>query len=71
MLVFPFIADSIIEISRTTGILLDPVYNIKAIRGMITEMKNNPRRFKGQRILYIHTGKSAVVFSPTAIHFQS
>ena len=27
-----------------------------AIRGMLTEMKNNPGRFKGKRILYIHTG---------------
>ncbi|KAM7431841.1 hypothetical protein ABFA07_017653 [Porites harrisoni] len=48
--------ENIIEISRTTGILVDPVYNIKAIRGMLTEMKNNPGRFKGKRILYIHTG---------------
>ena len=50
------IAENIIKISRTTGILVDPVYNIKAIRGMLTEMKNNPGRFKGKRILYIHTG---------------
>ncbi|CAH3107206.1 unnamed protein product [Porites lobata] len=48
--------ENIIEISRTTGILVDPVYNIKAIRGMLTEMKNNPGRFKGKRVLYIHTG---------------
>ena len=32
-------AENIIEISRTTGVLVDPVYNIKAIRGMLTEMK--------------------------------
>ena len=50
------IAENIFEISRTTGILVDPVYNIKAIRGMLTEMKNNPGRLKGKRILYIHTG---------------
>ncbi|CAH3184213.1 unnamed protein product, partial [Porites lobata] len=48
--------ENIIEISRTTGVLVDPVYNIKAIRGMLTEMKNNPGRFKGKRILYVHTG---------------
>ena len=29
------IAENIIEISKTTGILVDPVYNIKAIRGML------------------------------------
>ena len=50
------IAENIIKISRTTGILVDPVYNVKAIRGMLTEMKNNPGTFKGKRILYIHTG---------------
>ena len=44
------------KISRTTGILVDAVYIIKAIRGMLTEMKNNPGRFKGKRILYVHTG---------------
>ena len=49
-------SENIIEISRTTGVLVDPVYNIKAIRGMLTEMKNNPGRFKGKRILYVHTG---------------
>ncbi|CAH3185433.1 unnamed protein product [Porites lobata] len=48
--------ENIIQISRTTGILVDPVYNIKAIRGMLTEMTNNLGRFKGKRILYIHTG---------------
>ena len=52
----PVIAENIMEISSTTGILLDPVYNIKAVRGMLTQMKNNPGRFKGCRILYIHTG---------------
>ncbi|KAK2566525.1 putative D-cysteine desulfhydrase 1 [Acropora cervicornis] len=48
--------ESILEISRTTGVMMDPVYNIKAVRGMLTEMKCNPTRFRGQRILYIHTG---------------
>lgn len=51
-----FIVETILEISTTTGILLDPVFNIKGIRGMLAEMSNNPGRFKGRRILYIHTG---------------
>ncbi|XP_074633132.1 uncharacterized protein LOC141891953 isoform X3 [Acropora palmata] len=50
------VQESILEISRTTGVMMDPVYNIKAVRGMLTEMKCNPTRFRGQRILYIHTG---------------
>ena len=45
------------EISRTTGIMVDPVYNVNAIRGMLHEMITNPGRFKGRRILYIHTGE--------------
>jgi 1-aminocyclopropane-1-carboxylate deaminase/D-cysteine desulfhydrase-like pyridoxal-dependent ACC family enzyme len=46
----------LIEISSQTGIVLDPVYTLKGVRGMLTELKNNPKRFKGNRILYIHTG---------------
>ena len=49
--------EDIVEISRTTGIMVDPVYNVKAIRGMLHEMNTNPGRFKGDRILYIHTGE--------------
>ena len=55
-----FVSDNeedIVEISRTTGIMVDPVYNVKAIRGMLHEMNTNPGRFKGHRILYIHTGE--------------
>ncbi|XP_078380990.1 uncharacterized protein LOC144663796 [Oculina patagonica] len=48
--------ENILTISSTTGVFVDPVYNIKAIRGMLAEMKSNPGRFKGRRILYIHTG---------------
>ncbi|XP_078367021.1 uncharacterized protein LOC144651036 [Oculina patagonica] len=48
--------ETILEISSTTGVLLDPLYNITAIRAMLAEMNSNPGRFKGRRILYIHTG---------------
>ncbi|CAH3157720.1 unnamed protein product [Pocillopora meandrina] len=34
--------EDIVEISRTTGIMVDPVYNVKAIRGMLHEMNTNP-----------------------------
>ena len=49
--------EDIVEISRTTGIMVDPVYNVKSIRRMLHEMNTNPGRFKGHRILYIHTGE--------------
>lgn len=48
--------DYILEVSRQTGIILDPVYTGKAVRGLLQEMSGNPGRFKGRRILYIHTG---------------
>lgn len=41
---------------KTTGIYCDPVYVGKALKGLITELQNNPGRFKGKRILFIHTG---------------
>ena len=49
--------EDIVEISRKTEIMVDPVYNVKLIRGMLHEMETNPGRFKGHRILYIHTGE--------------
>ena len=55
-----FVSDNeedIVEISRKTGIMVDPVYNVKSIRRMLHEMNTNPGRFKGHRILYIHTGE--------------
>ena len=56
VLIFSF-ADFIMEVSRTTGIMIDPVYTGKAVFGLVNELKSNPDRFKGKRILYIHTGK--------------
>ena len=45
------------EIAISTGIMLDLVYTIKAVRGMLGEMKKNPARFKGNRVLFVHTGR--------------
>ena len=41
----------------STGLSLDPCYTLKGVRGMLGEMNSNPTRFKGTRILYIHTGQ--------------
>ena len=54
----------LVEISSQTGIVLDPVYTLKGVRGMLTELKKNPKRFKGNRILYIHTGSLITNFLP-------
>ena len=43
-------------IASSTGIILDPVYTGKAFRGMMTELERNPSRFRGRRLLFVHTG---------------
>lgn len=47
----------IMNIGATTGVVLDPTYTGKAVRGLVSELNNNPSRFKGNKILFIHTGK--------------
>lgn len=42
--------------ASTTGIMLDPVYTVKAVKGMLEEMTHRPERFKGRRVLFVHTG---------------
>ena len=59
-----FLIAQLVEISSQTGIVLDPVYTLKGVRGMLTELKKDPKRFKGNRILYIHTGSLITDRSP-------
>ena len=51
-----FVSDFITETSSSTGILLDPYYTGKGAMGMVRELSLRPERFKGKRILFIHTG---------------
>ncbi|XP_071711379.1 D-cysteine desulfhydrase 1, mitochondrial-like [Rutidosis leptorrhynchoides] len=44
------------EIAETTGVILDPVYSGKAAYGMMNDMKRNPVKWEGRKILFIHTG---------------
>ena len=53
---FFFILELIKETSHATGIILDPTYTGKTALALVTEMQTNPQRFKGQRLLFIHTG---------------
>ena len=46
----------VLSVSRKTGIILDPVYAGKAALGMVTMMQEQPERFRGNRVLFIHTG---------------
>ena len=49
------------RISSTTGIMLDTTFTLKAVKGMMCEMKDNPSQFKGHRVLFIHTGNLLLV----------
>ena len=55
--------DFVAEVSLKTGIVLDPVYTGKAVKGMVEEMTRNPQRFKGRKIVYLHTG----IYTSTAL----
>ena len=46
----------IADVICNTGLSLDPTFTAKAFLGMITEMKEHPTIFKGNRVLFIHTG---------------
>ena len=55
-------AEYVVKLSTETGIMCDPFYIVKTARAMMLEMKRNPGRFKGSRILFIHTGKNSHLF---------
>ncbi|XP_062221840.1 putative D-cysteine desulfhydrase 1, mitochondrial isoform X2 [Phragmites australis] len=44
------------DIAAATGIVLDPVYSGKAAYGMLKDMASNPTKWKGRKILFVHTG---------------
>ena len=50
-------SEQLIEIASSTGIVLDPTYTLKGVQGLLGELEKNPTRFKGNRILHIHTGR--------------
>ncbi|KAK7358091.1 hypothetical protein VNO77_00012 [Canavalia gladiata] len=44
------------EVAEATGVVLDPVYSGKAAFTMIKDMLENPKKWEGRKILFIHTG---------------
>ncbi|XP_047082625.1 putative D-cysteine desulfhydrase 1, mitochondrial [Lolium rigidum] len=44
------------DIAAATGIVLDPVYSGKGVYGMLKDMSSNPAKWKGRKVLFIHTG---------------
>jgi D-cysteine desulfhydrase len=49
------------EMCRSEGLLLDPVYTGKAFQGMVREIKANPKRF-GDHVLFLHSGGAFAQF---------
>ena len=50
------------DVAESTGVVLDPVFTVKAFIGMISEMKKDPMQFKGKRVLFLHTGTFVCIF---------
>ena len=46
----------IYTIASSTGIIFDAAFTMKVFIGMMCEMEKNPDKFKGRRVLFIHTG---------------
>lgn len=44
------------EVAEATGVILDPVYSGKAAYGLMKQMAENPTKWEGRRVLFIHTG---------------
>lgn len=44
------------DVAVATGIVLDPVYTGKAAYGMLKDMSDNPAKWEGRRVLFVHTG---------------
>src|SRR5262245_58595428 len=47
--------ETIRDVCRSDGIVLDPVYTGKAFHGVVTELKRDPKRF-GAAVAFVHTG---------------
>ncbi|KAH9724719.1 PALP domain-containing protein [Citrus sinensis] len=44
------------DIAAATGVVLDPVYSGKAAYGMLNDMAQNPKKWEGRKVLFVHTG---------------
>eukprot|EP01065_Artemidia_motanka_P015901 TRINITY_DN19606_c0_g1_i1.p1 TRINITY_DN19606_c0_g1~~TRINITY_DN19606_c0_g1_i1.p1 ORF type:complete len:316 (+),score=65.40 TRINITY_DN19606_c0_g1_i1:221-1168(+) len=44
------------EAAAGTGLILDPCYSGKALRGLVHKMRAAPESFKGRKVLFVHTG---------------
>ena len=51
------------DISISTGVILDPVYSGKAVFGFLRDVREHPEKWKGKRVLFVHTGGLLVKIS--------
>jgi L-cysteate sulfo-lyase len=54
------VIDALALAARTEGLLLDPVYSGKAMKGLIDQARKGA--FKGQRVVFLHTGGAQGLF---------
>lgn len=55
--------DFVSDFATETGIVLDPMYSGKALYHFMTEIFSaDPERFRGNNILFIHTGGALGLF---------
>lgn len=47
----------VISVTSATGVPVDTTYTGKTVWGMVSEMATRPGRFRGNRVLFIHTGQ--------------
>jgi L-cysteate sulfo-lyase len=54
------VIDALTLAARTEGLLLDPVYSGKAMKGLIARARAGD--FKGERVVFLHTGGAQGLF---------
>jgi L-cysteate sulfo-lyase len=54
------VADALMLAARTDGLVLDPVYSAKAMKGLIALARAG--RFEGERVVFLHTGGAQGLF---------
>jgi len=54
------VIDALTLAARTEGLLLDPVYSGKAMKGLIDQAHKGA--FKGERVVFLHTGGAQGLF---------
>lgn len=49
--------EMVISVTSATGVPVDTTYTGKTVWAMVSEMATSPGRFRGNRVLFIHTGQ--------------